>query len=130
MKLRRFGPLWSRTAILSRYFLVISSEVIEPADNAFLNDASVGVLSVSEMVADNSEVKSVLGVASEFEKAVKQAKSPKADNALLEMWSFRRIIVFNLQRTQGGPITSQSITKLSLKYDFAIKSVALGSGAD
>ena len=124
MKLRSFGPLWSRTAILSRYFLVISSEVIEPADNAFLNDGSVGVLSVSEIVADKSEVKSVLGVASEFERAVKQAKSPQADNVLFGMRCFKGIIVFSLKRTQGGPITESLITKPLHKYDFAVNLVA------
>ncbi len=86
---------------------MISSEVIEPSDNAFLNDASVGVLSVSEMVADNCEVKSVSGVASELEKIAKQAKSPKADNALFLMRCFKGIIVFNFKRARNSPVISQ-----------------------
>ncbi len=65
------------------------------------------MLSVSEMVADNCEAKSVSGVAWELEKIAKQAKSPKADNGVFVMRCFKGIIVFNLQRTRSSPVISQ-----------------------
>ena len=65
------------------------------------------MLSVSEMVADKCEAKSVSGVAWELEKSAKQAKSPKPDNVLFVMRCFKGIIVFNLQRMRSSPVISQ-----------------------